>query len=91
MGPWDGAWGVPGIAPSRHPSPPHPGYTSPYPHSALATGAPRTRGTKEAVGLKSVGQLSLSAQISRFRGITEVYNLVKVRDPNDHKCIPGNE
>ena len=46
---------------------------------------------KEAVGLKSVAQLSLSAQFSDIRGITEVYNLANAGDPNDHKAIPGNE
>ena len=44
-----------------------------------------------AVGLKSVDQLSLDLQISGFRGITEVYNLAVVRDPNDHNVIPGTK
>ena len=43
------------------------------------------------VGLISVAQLTLDARISGFRGITEVYNLVKARDPNDHYVIPGTK
>ena len=43
------------------------------------------------VGLISVAQLSLSAQISGFEGMTEVYNLANVGNPNDHKLIPGKE
>ena len=46
---------------------------------------------KDAVGLKSVDQLSLDARISGFRGITEGYNLVTVGNPNDHLVIPGTE
>ena len=47
--------------------------------------------TKEAVGLKSVAQLTLSSHFSGFQGITEVYNLVYAGIPNDHKLIPGNK
>ena len=36
------------------------------------------------VGLKSVARLSLSAEISGSRGITEVYNLIRIDNPNDH-------
>ena len=42
-----------------------------------------------AVGLKSVQQLTLSAQFSGFQGITEGYNLATVDNPNDQKHIPG--
>ena len=44
-----------------------------------------------AVGLISVGQLSLSAQIWGFRGMTEVYNLVIAGNPNDHLSILGTD
>ena len=44
-----------------------------------------------AVGLISVDQLTLSHQISGFRGMTEGYNLIKAGNPNDHKCISGND
>ena len=44
-----------------------------------------------AVGLKSVGQLSLDAQISDIRGITEGYNVVKAGRINNHYVIPGTE
>ena len=43
------------------------------------------------MGLKSVGQLSLSNQISGFLTMTEGYNLVEIDNPNDHNVIPGNE
>ena len=42
-----------------------------------------------AVGLKSVRQLTLSAYFSGFQGMTEVYNLLMVDNPNDHKHITG--
>ena len=44
-----------------------------------------------AVGLISVGQLTLDHEISGFRGITEVYNVTKAGNPNDHFTIPGND
>ena len=37
-----------------------------------------------AVGLKSVAQLSLSAQISGSEGMTEVYNVAVAGNPDDH-------
>ena len=43
------------------------------------------------VGLILVRQLSLSVHFSGFIGITEVYNLLNVGNPDDHKYIPGNE
>ena len=43
------------------------------------------------VGLISVGQLSLYVHFSGFKGITEVYNLLRIDNPNDHKGIPQNE
>ena len=42
-----------------------------------------------AVGLISVRQLSLGAQISVFQGFTEVYNLVEIGKLNNHYDIPG--
>ena len=44
-----------------------------------------------AVGLISVAQLSLDTQISGFLKFTEVYNLVRIDNPNDHYVIPGKE
>ena len=44
-----------------------------------------------AVGLKSVEQLTLSAEISGFQGLTEVYNLSVAGNPDDHFFIPGND
>ena len=49
------------------------------------------RGPNDAVGLKSVEQLTLDGQISDIRGITEVYNLRIARNPNDHNLIPGTD
>ena len=43
------------------------------------------------VGLILVGQLSLSARFSGFRGLTEVYNLRVAGNPDDHFRIPGND
>ena len=43
------------------------------------------------VGLISVGQLTLSTQISGFQGITEGYNLAVAGNPDDHLLIPGNK
>ena len=44
-----------------------------------------------AVGLRSVAQLTLDAQISESKGMTEVYNLVEIDNPDDHYVIPGNK
>ena len=49
------------------------------------------RGVNMAVGLKSVRQLSLCVHFSGFSGMTEVYNLSDIDNPNDHKYIPGKE
>ena len=43
------------------------------------------------VGLRSVAQLTLGTHFSGFLGITELYNLSKLGNPNDHYVIPGNE
>ena len=43
------------------------------------------------VGLKSVAQLSLDDQISGFRVMTEVYNLIRIGRINNHKVIPGTD
>ena len=43
------------------------------------------------VGLISVEQLTLDAQISDIRGMTEVYNLVRIRNPDDHFSISGTD
>ena len=49
------------------------------------------RGRNSAVGLISVAQLTLGAQISGFHSITEVYNLVRIRRITNHSFIPGKE
>ena len=82
----------------------YPGSTLPATHPSHTPGTPPHAGhryhghragpylrLKDAVGLKSVRQLTLDARISGFRGITEVYNLVIVGNPNDHKHIPSTE
>ena len=43
------------------------------------------------MGLISVDQLSLCVEFSGFQGMTEVYNLVKAGNANDHNVIPGTE
>ena len=91
MGPGTGwAW-VPVVHPSgTHPAPhhpgthPHPGYTSlawlymPYGAHAVSVRL------NMAVGLISVRQLSLCAQISGSGELTEVYNLVGIGRINNH-------
>ena len=42
-----------------------------------------------AVGLISVGQLSLDEHFSDIRGMTEVYNLLRIGRTNNHYVIPG--
>ena len=84
-----------GIAPLQaHPAPTTPGTPPPTRRHPVLTRAvtagPYPR-PNSAVGLKSVQQLTLGAQISRFRGITELYNLVKAGNPNDHFSIPGTD
>ena len=67
--------------PAHPPSLHHPGYTSPYPAAGLYTADMAAAVYSQlniAVGLKSVAQLSLSARISGFQGMTEVYNLVGI-------------
>ena len=71
-------------------SPPTPGTPLP-PAPAVSSRYGSQATTKWVVGLKSVGQLTLEAQISDIQGITEVYNLCIAGIPNDHKCIPGIE
>ena len=87
----EGWWVVPRYSPPGPPTQHHPGYTPPHHghHTTAARG--QSRGVKVVVGLKSVAQLSLSAQISGFRGITEVYNLVGIDRINNHLSITGND
>ena len=91
MGSGTGRRVVPGIAPSRPTLiPTTPG--TPSPASSTATRVHGdSRGLEDAVGLKSVAQLSLGTHFSGFKGMTEVYNLVELEDPNDHNVIPGNK
>ena len=51
----------------------------------------RQAGYNMAVGLISVGQLTLEGHFSGSRGITEVYNVVKAGNANDHNVIPGTD
>ena len=48
-------------------------------------------GVNMAVGLRSVGQLSLDAHISGLRGMTEVYNVINIGRINNHFTIPQKE
>ena len=94
-GSWDG-WGLgTGIVPLPATLPyHHPGYTPPLPRAEHAVCTPphrATGGVQEAVGLKSVAQLSLRPVFSGLWTITEVYNLLVAGIPDDHYCIPGNK
>ena len=80
-----------GIALPAHPGHPTIPGTPPPTMSVLAVAVPWSQEYKVAVGLISVGQLSLSVHFSGFQGITEVYNLSDTGNPNDHKCIPGTD
>ena len=80
-----------GIAhPPSTPPPHHPGYT-PLPHRWLHAARGYTDLRNMVVGLRSVEQLTLSPQISGFRGITEVYNLLITGRINNHFFIPGTD
>ena len=84
MGPWDGHWVVPGIAPL----PAHPSYRTPGTPPVTTEQVPacysavqcQYGGVIMVVGLRSVGVRLLSARISDLRGITEVYNLPVAED-----------
>ena len=80
-----------GIAlPGTHPAPTTPGTPLP-PHPPLHLSTAWHTLQQQCVGLISVAQLTLSAHFSRFRGITEVYNLSVAGNTNDHKGIAGNK
>ena len=87
-GSWEGAWVGTGIAPL----PATPVRTTPGTPPLDAgpacthgyTGAGGYHGLNMAVGLKSVAQLTLSVHFSRFRGMTEVYNLMRIGRINNH-------
>ena len=80
--------------PPSHPAIPHPGYTPAHP-GVPGPARPGFAGpgtlSQEAVGLKSVDQLSLSVLFSGFRGITEGYNLLRIGRITNHLYIPGTK
>ena len=80
-------------SPPGHPpsTPPvhYPGYTSPRRARVPVPCRAGAARLNMVVGLKSVGQLSLYAHFSDIEELTEVYNLVRIDNPNDHKDIPG--
>ena len=79
--------GIPLPAPPRvHPSPTDPGWLT-----ALVGCSGTVPRLNIAVGLISVGQLSLSGHFSGLTGITEVYNLVRIDRSSNHFLISGNE
>ena len=78
------------VLPPTHPVPTTPGTPSP-PSKSAGPSAVVSQLVNSAVGLKSVGQLSLRAQISDIRVMTEVYNLVYIGRINNHLYIAGNE
>ena len=84
--------------PRTHPAMHHPGYTDHHPgYTSDSTARPVSGYTGSAdrrnmvVGLISVDQLSLDAQISGSLTITEGYNLAGIGRINNHFVIPGNE
>ena len=90
-GSWDGPGLGTGIAlPGTHPHPP-PRVHPPAPTATTQVFTGTYRGLKLVVGLISVEQLTLSARISGFQGITEVYNLVRIHRISNHSFIPGTK
>ena len=90
-GSWE-VWGLgTGIAPLRDPPSPHPGYTPPHATRQQCTREQLHPGLKEAVGLKSVDQLTLCVVFSGFEGMTEVYNLIRIGRINNQFTIPGTK
>ena len=72
--------------------PPYPTPGTPSPSTGILHHADgHVPASNMAVGLISVGQLTLEALFSVFRGITEVYNLATVGRINNHFLISGNE
>ena len=89
LGSWEGA-GWYRYSPPTHPShTPTPG--TPLPRTPVPT--MYNRGARDrlnmAVGLRSVGQLSLYNLFSGFQGMTEGYNLSGIGRINNHSHIPG--
>ena len=80
-----------GIAPLRPTHLPTTPGTPPLPAPHPGTTVAPAVVSEAAVGLISVDQLTLSAEISGFRGITEGYNVVIAGNPNDHKLFPGTK
>ena len=75
---WEGTGWVPDIAlPATHPAT-HPGYTSPSAWRYLSGYTAVSGRVNMVVGLISVAQLTSRALFSDIRGMTEVYNLVKI-------------
>ena len=84
MGP---GMGLGGYRYSPPPDPPGPHPPRVHLHPTLLHAEADTAlypGLNMVVGLKTVGQLTLSVHFSGFRGITEVYNLSKAGNPNNH-------
>ena len=75
------------VYPSSH----HPGYTSDSPARPVVRQRGAAARLNIGVGLKSVEQLTLGTQISDIRGMTELYNVLRAGNPNDHKSIPGTK
>ena len=69
--------------PATHPAIPTPG-TPPLPGYTVCMKRVLYTDCNMVVGLKSVVQLTLSAGISENRGMTEVYNLVRIDRTDDH-------
>ena len=79
-------------SPSQYPPSSHyPGYTPPPSRQYSVASTVRYSGCKVVVGFRSVDQLTLSAKISGFQGITEGYNLLYVGRIINHLSIPGTK
>ena len=83
-------WGT-GIAPSQPPQSHYPGYTPPHRSGSVSLPHGAYSGRNMVVGLISVDQLTLRLLFSGFRGITEVYNLLRIGRISNQLYIPGTE
>ena len=77
--------------PTQPPLPTTPGTPPPATRCTAVHARGQSGRVNMAVGLISVEQLSLEAQISDISLMTEVYNVAEAGNPDDHNVIAGNE
>ena len=83
--------GIASRVPTQLPAIPYPGYTPPTARQHDRYRRVQYREVNSAVGLRSVDQLTLYAQISDIEGMTEVYNVMRIGRINNHFVIPQKD